>query len=91
MGAIKERLIAIPGDWPDSIQRVARLNFSDHAVLVKTFLFESPERPRQTRPPWRLACSVREQGEWTGYSYAWNDDQTDAELVSAEVAFVRWK
>ena len=27
---------------------------------------------------------VREQGEWTGYSYQWNDAQTDAELVPAE-------
>src|SRR5207247_1811687 len=26
----------------------------------------------------------REQGEWAGYSYVWNDEQTDATLVSRE-------
>src|SRR5262249_17504323 len=26
----------------------------------------------------------REQGEWTGYSYLWNDEQTDATLVRKE-------
>ena len=26
---------------------------------------------------------VREDNEWTGYSYAWNDDQSDATLVTA--------
>ena len=26
---------------------------------------------------------VRQQGEWTGYSYRWNAEQTDAELVPA--------
>ena len=27
---------------------------------------------------------TRQQGEWVGYSYRWNDEQTEAELVGAE-------
>jgi mono/diheme cytochrome c family protein len=27
---------------------------------------------------------LRQQGEWAGYSYEWNDEQTDAALVAAE-------
>ena len=27
---------------------------------------------------------TRQAGEWAGYSYLWNDDQSDAELVAAE-------
>ena len=26
---------------------------------------------------------TRQQGEWVGYSYIWNDEQTDATLVDA--------
>jgi hypothetical protein len=31
---------------------------------------------------------VRQQGEWTGYSYRWNREQTDAELVARDGAAV---
>ena len=27
---------------------------------------------------------TKQDGEWAGYSYLWNDEQTDAELVAAE-------
>ena len=26
---------------------------------------------------------TRQEGEWAGYSYLWNDEQTEAELVEA--------
>ena len=38
-------------------------------------------KPARKRIETRLL--VRQQGEWTGYSYRWNAEQTDAELVPA--------
>jgi hypothetical protein len=52
-------------------------------VLVKTFslavIADDPNSLRRIET--RLL--VRQQGEWIGYSYQWNDNQTDAELVPA--------
>ena len=46
-------------------------------MLVKTF-------------PWARRIETRlltkQQGKWAGYSYLWNDEQTDATLVSGRLA-----
>ena len=44
--------------------------------------FDDSSRPARKRIETRLL--VRQQGEWTGYSYRWNDEQTDAELVTTD-------
>ncbi len=81
-GAQKERLIALPDDTQIQFTEARGWNFPDRAVVVKTFSFETPDDPpRVRRVETRLL--VRDQGEWTGYSYAWNDEQTDAVLVPA--------
>ena len=54
------------------------------SVLVQTLAldrFGGAGKPARERVETRLL--VRQQGEWTGYSYRWNAEQTDAELVSA--------
>jgi mono/diheme cytochrome c family protein len=54
----------------------------DGSVLVQTLslnVLEDAARPARKRIETRLL--VRQQGEWTGYSYRWNAAQTDAELV----------
>src|SRR6185312_7195193 len=52
------------------------------SVLVQTLSldrFDDSDKPARKRVETRLM--VRQQGEWTGYSYRWNPDQTDADLV----------
>ena len=81
-GAKKERFLAIPDDGQIQFAESRGWNFPDHSVMVKTFFLNTAENPDvHRRVETRLL--VRDQGEWTGYSYQWNDDQTDAELVSA--------
>jgi len=66
--------------------------FPDGTVLVKTFFLElEPGNPKSLR---RLETRIlhfqkldgsEEIGDqfWTGYTYVWNDDQTDAALLDA--------
>ena len=79
----KERLIAIPDDGQIQFSESRGWNLPDHSVVVKTFSLDlAGEAAQPRRVETRLL--VRDQGEWTGYSYKWNEQQTDAELVPAE-------
>lgn len=76
-GAAKERFIALPGNTTIEFTEVHGWNFPEGAVLVKTFSLETPGGPRRIET--RLL--TKQIGQWVGYSYLWNDEQTDAELV----------
>lgn len=105
-GAIKERFIGIPGNQTIEFQTAKSWDFPDGTVLVKTFSLPlagkqrktdgQTSKPALTRIETRLM--TRQSGEWHGYSYQWNADQTDAVLVEAsghdqtfEVASSDWK
>lgn len=98
-GAIKERFLAIPGNAKIEYETVTYpqpapgsrpgWRFPDGTVLVKTFSLET-EPGKVRRLETRLLVAQRyggteEYGDqvWTGYTYLWNDDQTDAELADA--------
>jgi uncharacterized repeat protein (TIGR03806 family) len=74
-GAAKDRFIALPGLSHIDFTENGGWNFPDGAVLVKTFSFGA--RRVETR------LLTKQQGEWQGYSYEWNDDQSDATLVTS--------
>ena len=59
-------------------------NFPDGTVLVKSFAIDEEEGNPATRRWIETRFMLKEQGEWAGYSYEWNDEQTDAVLVAAE-------
>jgi mono/diheme cytochrome c family protein len=59
-------------------------NFPDGTVLVKSFAIDDVEGDPSTRRWIETRFMLKEQGEWAGYSYEWNDEQTDAVLVAAE-------
>lgn len=92
-GATMERFAAMPG--LDRIVQKPQKNaggawtLPNGSVLVQTLsldLATDSKEPKRTRIETRLL--VRHQDEWTGYSYRWNDEQTDATLVpgAGEVA-----
>ncbi|MBT4865790.1 MAG: hypothetical protein HON53_11845 [Planctomycetaceae bacterium] len=56
----------------------------DGTVAVKSFALEIHEGDADSRQWIETRFLLREQGEWVGYSYAWNDEQTDATLVDAK-------
>ena len=86
-GAHKARFIALPG--PDArieVPPTGAWNFPDGTVIVKSFALEMEEGNSDSRRWIETRFLHREQAEWVGYSYLWNDAQTDAELVEAKGA-----
>lgn len=87
-GAVMERFAALPN--LDKIEQKPQLNaggwwsMPNGSVLVQTLsldLIDDAGKASKKRVETRLL--VRQQGEWTGYSYKWNPEQTDAELLPA--------
>lgn len=73
-GARKRRWVAIPDDAQTRVLEDGRLELPVGAVLVKEF--ERDRRKLETR------FLVRhDDGDWAGYTYVWNDDQSDAVLA----------
>jgi uncharacterized repeat protein (TIGR03806 family) len=62
-------------------------NFPDRTVLVKSFAIETASkgggRSGSQRRWIETRLLTREEGEWAGYSYIWNDEQTEATLADA--------
>jgi glucose/arabinose dehydrogenase len=79
-GAFKERFLGLPGLAQIDFTNWRGWNFPDGTVLVKTFSFDAPGGGRR-RVETRLL--TKQDGQWAGYSYAWNDEQSDATLVGA--------
>lgn len=82
-GAYKERFIALPGENPRiAMTPAGGWNFPDGAVLIKSFALEMEEGKPESRRWIETRFFTRQQKEWIGYSYLWNDEQTDATLVA---------
>lgn len=82
-GASKERHFYLPPG--ENIEFSVRhcWVFPDQTLFVKTFSVEAESAPGQRR---RIETRFLHYsgGDWNGYSYRWNSEQTDAELVSAD-------
>lgn len=101
-GADKQRLIGIPGDSQIVVDDVSYpmpppgWRFPDGTVLVKTFSIEmeTGNRTSARRLETRLLHHKSMPGDrerygaqfWRGYTYVWNEEQTDAVLLDAEGA-----
>jgi uncharacterized repeat protein (TIGR03806 family) len=90
MGRIEYNTVIYPQPAPGA---EPGWRFPDDTVLVKTFFLPTDaDNPRSRRRiETRLLHAVRVPGTeevgdqvWYGYTYVWNDDQTDAELLDAK-------
>lgn len=77
-GADKERFLALPDGETIRVAPDGDWDFPEGTVLVKTFLLGG--RRVETRLFMR-----HPDGVWAGYSYEWNDAQTDAALLAGGV------
>jgi uncharacterized repeat protein (TIGR03806 family) len=84
-GAHKERFLAMPpnaritfDERPDQ-----GWQFDDGAVTVKSFSLDMEEGNPASRKYIETRVVVKQENHWVGYSYLWNDDQSDATLVAA--------
>ena len=78
-GASKDRFLALPGTSQIEFTTSHGWNLPEGSVLVKTFTLDTVAGKKRIET--RLL--TRQLGQWAGYSYLWNADQTDAELVAA--------
>jgi uncharacterized repeat protein (TIGR03806 family) len=76
-GAHVERFMALPDE-----SHIGK--FTDGTVLMQTLSLEREAGNRTSIERIETRLLTRQQGEWVGYSYRWNDNQTDATLVDAK-------
>ncbi len=84
-GADVERFIALPGDSQIEMSAADGVgwSFPDGTALIQTFSFDLEAGNPNSKHRIETRMLTRQQGEWVGYSYIWNDEQTDATLVAA--------
>ncbi len=73
-GLQKTRALYLPAGGKIGYTSSRGWTFPDETVLVKSFA-SAPGKWVETR------LLTKQMGEWIGYSYKWNDEGTDAELV----------
>jgi uncharacterized repeat protein (TIGR03806 family) len=83
-GAQKQRWLAVPGVETIEYTSTRGWNFPNGSVLVKSFWLERRSGEAGSRFPIETRLMVRWENEWAGYSYRWNSEGTDAELVVRE-------
>jgi uncharacterized repeat protein (TIGR03806 family) len=79
-GADKHRWISLPPNGKIAHMPSKGWNFPDQTTVVKSF--STNENGRLKWIETRLL--TKQDGEWFGYSYRWNESQTDGDLVLAE-------
>ena len=81
-GATKERYLALPAE-EEKIGFSPRRgwNFSEGTVAMETLSLAMDERKPEEQKRIETRLLTKQNGEWVGYSYLWNEEQTDAELV----------
>jgi hypothetical protein len=80
-GAFKERWLGIPGNGKIDFTTSRGWNFPDETVIVKSFGLEMEEGNPASRRWIETRFLTKQGGEWFGYSYAWNDEQTEGVLI----------
>ena len=83
-GAFKERWLAIPDNGTIDFTTSRGWNFPDRTVIVKSFGLELEEGNPASRRWIETRFLTRQGTEWFGYSYAWDDDQTEGALVEGK-------
>ena len=84
-GAAKERYIALPQGKTVKFSPRRAMGISGGAVLVKTFFLDETRGDPRTRRRLETRFMVHNERGWDGYTYLWNDEQTDAQLLDAAV------
>ena len=78
-GAGKLRFLVLPPGGKIAFDPTGRWQFPDGTVLIKTFYFDRDARtPSAGRRLLETRLEVFRDGEWTLYTYLWDDAQTEA-------------
>ncbi len=78
----KERYMAIPGTEQVTYVSDNGWEFPDETVIIKNFLLPLDDRdPQNTLKRVETRLLYLKDDEWSGYSYEWNEEETDAQLL----------
>ena len=80
-GASVQRFIALPDDTRVGYSSSGSWNFTNGAVLVQTLSLEREAGNPVSRQRIETRLLTRQAGQWVGYSYRWDERQSDAMLV----------
>ena len=88
-GAHKDRFIALPPKAKIAVSEKpehasSAWSFDDGAVTVKSFSLDMEEGRPGSRKYIETRVVLKQENHWVGYSYVWNDDQSDATLVASK-------
>src|SRR5207249_6233497 len=83
-GASVQRFIALPGDLCFDYNSTTSWNATNGGVLVQTLSLEREAGDPTSRQRIETRIMLRQAGQWAGYSYQWDDSQTDATLIPAK-------
>ncbi len=82
-GAFKPRYMVVPTPERIRIAEDGSWGFPDGSVLIKVFGFEFDAGDTESRRPVETRFMVRNDGRWDYFTYEWNDEGTDAELLDS--------
>ncbi len=81
--AVAERFLAIPGEEQINAEG-EKWSFPKDSVLVKTLSLDLDQRNPSNRRRIETQLLHFDGAEWQPYTYRWNDEQSDAELIDAQ-------
>ena len=83
--ATKQRFVALPGEskinFVERSGNASTWGFEDGSVNVETISLEMEVGNPESKRRIETRITVKQENHWLGYSYFWNDEQTDAALV----------
>jgi uncharacterized repeat protein (TIGR03806 family) len=86
-GGTKQRYAGIPSDlkadFVEDPKSLSPWTFPDGTVHLETISLEMTSGTPDSSRRIETRILVKQQNHWLGYSYLWNDEQTDAELVGS--------
>ncbi len=80
-GANKERFFALPGNAAIDFNADKHWEWDDGAVTVKSFSLDFETANPKSKRYIETRIVLKQNDQWRGYTYRWNDQQTDAFLV----------
>ena len=83
--ADKERFVALPAANRVTFSEDRHWQFPVGTVFVKTFFLETERGRLETRTRLETRLFVHNPRAWVGYTYRWNEQQTDAVLLGGAV------
>ena len=85
-GAAKQRWLGLPKGAKIDYRKSRGWEFPDQTVIVKSFYLDTEEGNPKSRRWIETRFLTRQGTEWYGYSYAWNDEQSEGTLIESKGA-----